>query len=130
MGICLKKAHIKNFRWHDLHHTWASWLEQSGVPLLALKEMGGWEKLDMVMRYAHLATEHLQSHADILDTMHTFGHKMDTSEIMAQKPPKRLFRRFKFGSPSWARTSDLRINSPSLYRLSYQGMIDTNYTSF
>jgi hypothetical protein len=27
-----------------------------------------------------------------------------------------------FSSPSWARTSDLRINSPSLYRLSYRGM--------
>ena len=27
------------------------------------------------------------------------------------------------GSPTWARTRDLRINSPSLYRLSYQGMI-------
>src|SRR5690606_39529897 len=25
------------------------------------------------------------------------------------------------GSPSWTRTSDLRINSPSLYRLSYWG---------
>ena len=28
-----------------------------------------------------------------------------------------------FGSPSWARTSDLRINSPSLYRLSYRGVL-------
>src|SRR5512139_3855049 len=27
-----------------------------------------------------------------------------------------------FGSPTWARTRDLRINSPSLYRLSYRGM--------
>lgn len=27
-----------------------------------------------------------------------------------------------FGSPSWVRTSDLRINSPSLYRLSYRGI--------
>ena len=27
-----------------------------------------------------------------------------------------------FGSPRWARTTDLRINSPSLYRLSYQGI--------
>ena len=26
------------------------------------------------------------------------------------------------GSPTWIRTRDLRINSPSLYRLSYQGM--------
>lgn len=29
---------------------------------------------------------------------------------------------FKSGSPTWARTRDLRINSPSLYRLSYRGM--------
>src|SRR5260221_537255 len=27
-----------------------------------------------------------------------------------------------FGSPTWARTRDLRINSPSLYQLSYRGM--------
>ena len=26
------------------------------------------------------------------------------------------------GSPTWVRTRDLRINSPSLYRLSYRGM--------
>ena len=31
------------------------------------------------------------------------------------------------GSPSWTRTSDLRINSPSLYRLSYQGTEDQDY---
>lgn len=29
---------------------------------------------------------------------------------------------FLFGSPTWARTRDLRINSPSLYRLSYRGI--------
>ena len=28
----------------------------------------------------------------------------------------------EFGSPTWTRTRDLRINSPSLYRLSYQGI--------
>ncbi len=111
---------------------WASWLVQKGVPLLVLKEMGGWEKLEMVMRYAHLATEHLQSHADILDTIHTFwtqfGHKPKCGT--KRKLPKRLFRRFKFGSPSWARTSDLRINSPSLYRLSYQGISCALYSKF
>ena len=30
-----------------------------------------------------------------------------------------------FGSPTWIRTRDLRINSPSLYRLSYQGIDKT-----
>ena len=74
----LQKAAIQNFRWHDLRHTWASWLVQRGVPLVALKEMGGWEKLDMVMRYAHLATEHLLPHAGLLDQVGGFGHKTDT----------------------------------------------------
>ncbi len=31
------------------------------------------------------------------------------------------------GSPTWTRTRDLRINSPSLYRLSYQGTA-SNYS--
>ena len=36
--------------------------------------------------------------------------------------PKKLRRRAEYGSPTWTRTRDLRINSPSLYQLSYQGM--------
>ena len=32
-----------------------------------------------------------------------------------------------FGSSTWARTRDLRINSPALYRLSYRG-IDKDYS--
>ena len=40
----------------------------------------------------------------------------------AQQKSQLLGWLFKFGSPTWARTRDLRINSPSLYRLSYQGM--------
>jgi len=63
----LRRAGIKNFRFHDLRHTWASWLVQSGVSLLALKEMGGWESLEMVQRYAHLAASQLASNANKLD---------------------------------------------------------------
>jgi hypothetical protein len=32
------------------------------------------------------------------------------------------------GSPTWARTRDLRINSPSLYRLSYRGNEALHYS--
>ena len=63
----LEEAGISDFRWHDLRHTWASWLVQAGVPLAALQEMGGWESIEMVRRYAHLSAEHLQSHAALLD---------------------------------------------------------------
>lgn len=76
----LERAGISNFRWHDIRHTWASWLVQRGVPLVALKEMGGWERLDMVMRYAHLATDHLIAHAEVLDDLENFGHKLGTKQ--------------------------------------------------
>jgi len=56
-------AGVKDFRFHDLRHTWASWHVQGGTPLLTLKELGGWKTLEMVMRYAHLAPEHLAQHA-------------------------------------------------------------------
>ncbi|HEK2033471.1 tyrosine-type recombinase/integrase [Proteus mirabilis] len=65
----LKRAGIENFRFHDLRHTWASWLIQSGVPLSVLQEMGGWESVDMVRRYAHLAPNHLTEHAKQIDSI-------------------------------------------------------------
>ncbi len=63
----LKRAGIENFRWHDLRHTWASWLAQKGVPLNDIQEMGGWETPSMVRRYAHLSPAHLAHRAELLD---------------------------------------------------------------
>jgi integrase len=65
----LELAGIQNFRWHDLRHTWASWLVQDGVPLFALQEMGGWKSGSMVRRYAHLAPAHNLKHAQLIDRM-------------------------------------------------------------
>lgn len=63
----MRNAGIEGFRFHDLRHTWASWLIQAGVPLSALQEMGGWESIEMVKRYAHLSPIHLQEHAKNID---------------------------------------------------------------
>jgi integrase len=58
----LKRADIRDFRWHDLRHTWASWHVQGGTPLHVLQELGGWQSPAMVRRYAHLAVEHLAAY--------------------------------------------------------------------
>ncbi|PLX61083.1 tyrosine-type recombinase/integrase [Sedimenticola selenatireducens] len=62
----LTRAGIKDFRWHDLRHTWASWHVQQGTPLHILQELGGWSDHEMVRRYAHLSVEHLAEYADKL----------------------------------------------------------------
>lgn len=65
----LKRAGIENFRWHDLRHTWASWLVQNGTPMYDLQEMGGWESAKMVRRYAHLAPAQMAKHAEVVGNL-------------------------------------------------------------
>jgi integrase len=60
----LRRVGIENFRWHDLRHTWASWHVQAGTPLHVLQELGGWECVEMVRKYAHLSTAHLHEYVD------------------------------------------------------------------
>lgn len=67
----LVRAGIDNFRWHDLRHTWASWHVQNGTPLHILKELGGWADLTMVLRYAHLTSEHLAEYAGKISILGT-----------------------------------------------------------
>ena len=60
----LQRAGITDFRWHDLRHTWASWHAQAGTPLHVLQELGGWECIEMVRKYAHFSSAHLAEHVD------------------------------------------------------------------
>jgi integrase len=60
------RAGIENFRFHDVRHTWASWHVQAGTPLNRLMELGGWSKYEHVLRYAHLAPDHLAEHAKMV----------------------------------------------------------------
>lgn len=60
----LRRAGIENFRWHDLRSTWASWHVQAGTPLPVLQRLGPWKSYEMVLRYAHLAPDHVASHAN------------------------------------------------------------------
>ncbi|MBC9130664.1 site-specific integrase [Frischella sp. Ac13] len=59
-----EQSGIDNFHFHDLRHTWASWHVQAGTPLYTLKNLGGWETLEMVNKYAHLNADHMLEFAN------------------------------------------------------------------
>jgi len=52
---------LEGFTWHGLRHTFASRLVMSGADLRTVQELGGWRTLSMVMRYSHLAPDHLRA---------------------------------------------------------------------
>jgi integrase len=54
----LKTAQVKDFRFHDLRHTAASYLAMSGATVPELAAVLGHRTLQMVKRYAHLSDQH------------------------------------------------------------------------
>ena len=65
-----KKADLKNFRCHDLRHTYASWLASSGkVDLYTLQNLLGHKTISMTQRYAHLFPGALRRGAKVADTV-------------------------------------------------------------
>ena len=63
----LRKAHIIDFHFHDLRHTFASRLVMSGVDLATIQKLLGHKTINMTLRYAHLSNIHLKDAVNILD---------------------------------------------------------------
>ncbi|MDO5686444.1 MAG: site-specific integrase [Neisseria sp.] len=59
-----ERAGIPDFRFHDCRHTWATNHVIAGTPLYQLREMGSWQSMDMVQKYAHMNIDHLREFAD------------------------------------------------------------------
>lgn len=74
----LRRAGIKDFRWHDLRHTAATWLRQNGVALEVVQKFLGHADIRTTQRYAHVEREELRTAADRLASH--FGH-IGTPEI-------------------------------------------------
>lgn len=59
-----RRAGMPKVRFHDLRHTYASWLVQSGASLTVVRDLLGHSSLAVTSRYAHLAQEHLREAVD------------------------------------------------------------------
>jgi integrase len=53
----LLSADIEDFRFHDLRHSCASYLAQSGASLLEIAFVLGHKQIQMTKRYAHLCID-------------------------------------------------------------------------
>lgn len=60
----LRKAGVKDFKFHDLRHCAASYLAMSGASLAEIAEILGHKTLAMVKRYSHLSDSHKHSVVD------------------------------------------------------------------
>lgn len=62
----LKEAHIKDFRFHDLRHTAASYLAMNGASLAEIGTLLGHLHIEVTRRYSHLSDNHMLK---IVDSM-------------------------------------------------------------
>jgi integrase len=60
-------AHIEDFHFHDLRHTFASYMVMSGASLRDMAEVLGHVNIQMTLRYAHLMPSHTRG---VVEQMH------------------------------------------------------------
>lgn len=75
----LKKAEIEDFRFHDLRHTFASYLLMLGSDLKTVSELLGHASTRMTERYTHLTKAHKQRGVERFGEKFAFGTATKTA---------------------------------------------------
>lgn len=57
---------LRNFRFHDLRHTFASHLVMNGIDIRTVQKILGQKTITMTMRYSHLSDKTLKDAVDKL----------------------------------------------------------------
>ena len=80
-----RRAGIKDFRFHDLRHTFASQLIMAGVDITTVKALLGHKTLTMTLRYSHLAPSHATNALSVLDEALTGSQRYKNYTIEQKK---------------------------------------------
>ena len=65
----LRKSHILDFHFHDLRHTFASWLVMKGADIATIRDLTGHKDIKMTLRYSHLSHTHIKKAVSLLDKL-------------------------------------------------------------
>jgi integrase len=76
---------IKQFRFHDLRHNFASYLAMKGHSLRTIQQLLGHKDIRMSLRYAHLSDAHLRDATLSLASSLSSDYGMDTIRTLEQK---------------------------------------------
>ncbi len=70
-----RRAGIKDFRFHDLRHTFASWVAMNSRDIYAVQKLLNHKDLRMTKRYAHLTQQYLKEVVNSISDFASFSEK-------------------------------------------------------